>query len=283
MTRLLVTGCHGQLGRALLDEAAARELPADGCDVDTVDITDSQAVRNLLTDLRPTVVINCAAMTDVDGCETQPDRADQVNGRAVGHLAAEVASVGSLLVQVSTDYVFSGVAERPWSEEDPPAPMSAYGRSKLLGEELARKAPEHLIVRTAWLFGHGGRNFVEAILHQIEAGSRELRVVADQRGCPTYAPDLASAILDLVHTGARGTVHAVNEGATTWHGFASAIVELTESPATVRPVTTREFRRPARRPEFSVLDTTLLRSLIGRGLPGWRDALERYLEVRCAS
>ena len=283
MTRLLVTGCHGQLGRALLDEAATRDLPADGCDVDTVDITDSASVRTLLADLRPTVVINCAAMTDVDGCETQPERADEVNGRAVGHLAAEAASAGCLLVQISTDYVFSGVAERPWTEQDPPAPMSAYGRSKLLGEKLARRAPDHLIVRTAWLFGHGGRNFVEAILGQLEAGSRELRVVADQRGCPTYAPDLASAILDLVNVGARGTVHAVNDGATTWHGFASAIVELMENPAAVRPVTTREFPRPARRPEFSVLDTTLLRSLIGRGLPGWRDALERYLEVRCAS
>ncbi len=283
MTRLLVTGCHGQLGRALLDEAATRELPADGCDVDTVDITGSESVRALLTALRPTVVINCAAMTDVDGCETEPDRADEVNGQAVGHLADAAGSIDALLVQISTDYVFSGPSDRPWREEDPPTPESAYGRSKLLGEELARRAPEHLIVRTAWLFGHGGGNFVEAILRQLEGGARELRVVADQRGCPTYAPDLASAILDLVIGGARGTVHAVNEGATTWHGFASAIVELMKSPAAVRPVTTREFPRPARRPEFSVLDTTLLRSLIGRELPNWRDALERYLEARCAS
>ncbi len=283
MTRLLVTGCHGQLGRALLDEAAARELPADGCDLDTVDIADAAAVRTLLNDLRPTVVINCAAMTDVDGCETEPERADEVNGQAVGHLADSAKSVGALLVQVSTDYVFSGPSDRPWREEDPPAPMSAYGRSKLLGEELARRASEHLIVRTAWLFGHGGRNFVEAILRQLDSGARELRVVVDQSGCPTYAPDLASAILDLVKAGARGTVHAANDGATSWHGFASAIVELTDSQAVVRPVATREFPRPARRPEFSVLDTTLLRSLIGRGLPGWRDALERYLEIRCAS
>ncbi len=283
MTHLLVTGSRGQLGRALLAEAGRRGLDAEGHDLDTLDITDAGAVERLVQRLRPEVVINCAAITDVDGCESQPDLAMAVNGEAVGHLARACASAGAVLVQVSTDYVFSGETNRPWREEDPTAPLSVYGRSKLRGEEEARQTGRHLIVRTAWLFGPGGRNFVEAILGQIEAGRTRLQVVADQRGCPTYAPDLAAAILDLLEAGAEGVVHAANRGETTWHGFARAIVELAGAGVEVEPVATEAVPRPARRPRYSVLDTSRLRAILGRDLPGWWDALARYLEERCAS
>ncbi len=283
MTHLLVTGSRGQLGRALLAEAGRRGLDAEGYDLDTLDITDAGAVERLVQRLRPEVVINCAAITDVDGCESQPDLAMAVNGEAVGHLARACASAGAVLVQVSTDYVFSGETNRPWREEDPTAPLSVYGRSKLRGEEEARQTGRHLIVRTAWLFGPGGRNFVEAILGQIEAGRTRLQVVADQRGCPTYAPDLAAAILDLLEAGTEGLVHVANRGETTWHGFAQAIVELAGADVEVEPVATEGVPRPARRPRYSVLDTSRLRAILGRDLPGWRDALARYLEERCAS
>jgi dTDP-4-dehydrorhamnose reductase len=283
VTHLLVTGSRGQLGRALLAEAGRRGLDAEGYDLDTLDITDAGAVERLVQRLRPEVVINCAAITDVDGCESQPDLAMAVNGEAVGHLARACASAGAVLVQVSTDYVFSGETNRPWREEDPTAPLSVYGRSKLRGEEEARQTGRHLIVRTAWLFGPGGRNFVEAILGQIEAGRTRLQVVADQRGCPTYAPDLAAAILDLLEAGTEGLVHVANRGETTWHGFAQAIVELAGADVEVEPVATEGVPRPARRPRYSVLDTSRLRAILGRDLPGWRDALARYLEERCAS
>ncbi len=152
-----------------------------------------------------------------------------------------------------------------------------------MGESLARTARRHLVVRTAWPFGPGGRNFVEAILRQVERGVESLSVVDDQRGCPTYAPDLAAAILGLLQREARGTVHAVNEGATTWYGFARAIVARAAPGVAVRPVSSAEYPRPARRPSNSVLDTGRLRKLLGRGLPPWEDALDRYMEARCVS
>jgi len=231
---LLVTGSRGQLGRALLAVASRRGIPAAGHDVDTLDITDREAVGALVASLRPGVIVNCAAFTAVDACEEREEEAHRVNAEAVGHLAGAADAVGALLVQISTDYVFSGKDSRPVREEDPPAPLGAYGRTKLEGERRAALSAEHLIVRTAWLFGHGGNNFVEAILRQVEAGRTELAVVADQTGCPTLADDLAEAILDLVERGARGVVHAVNSGHTTWHGFASEIVRLASHIAQFR-------------------------------------------------
>jgi len=281
--RMLVTGSRGQLGAALLAEAARRGLAAEGHDLDTLDVTDPVAVERAVLRLRPSVIVNCAAMTDVDRCESEPDAAMRINGLAVGNLARAADLAGAVLVQVSTDYVFPGTGSRPWTEDDPVDPVNAYGRSKALGESLARTARRHLVVRTAWLFGPGGRNFVEAILRQVESGARALDVVADQRGCPTYAPDIAVAILGLLGLDATGTVHAVNAGSTTWHGFARAIAARTAPEVEVRPVPTEAFPRPARRPANSVLATDRLRRLLGRELPPWEDALDRYLEARCAS
>ena len=279
MTDLFVTGADGQLGRALLAAAAARGVAAEGHDLDTLDITDARAVREAISWCRPAAVINCAAFTAVDACEEREAEATAVNGDAVGHLAAACDLTDALLVQISTDYVFSGDAGRPYREEDPPAPVNAYGRGKLRGEEAAASAREHLIVRTAWLYGRGGANFVEAIRRQLEAGAGELSVVADQRGNPTFADDLAAALLGLIGAEARGVVHAVNEGETSWHGFAEEIVRRLGRSAPVRRVTSDDLGLPARRPASSVLATDRLQAVLGRPLPHWKDALGRYLEA----
>ncbi len=283
MTDLLITGSNGQLGRAVLAEAHSRGLAAEGHDLDTLDIRDAGAVRQMLERMRPAALINTAAFTAVDACETREEEAMAINGTAVGHLAAACDLTGTVLVHISTDYVFSGEMDRPYREDDPPSPLSAYGRTKLRGEELAASARDHLIVRTAWLYGVGGANFVEAIRRQIDGGATTLRVVDDQRGNPTYAADLAEAILDLVERAARGIVHVVGGGSTTWYGFAREIVRQLEAGVEVVPVATGEMPRPAPRPHNSVLDTRRLRALLGRSMPAWPGALARYLEATCAS
>jgi dTDP-4-dehydrorhamnose reductase len=247
---LLVTGSYGQLGRAVLAEAETRSIPAEGRDLDTIDITDPAAVASWITVARPRVVVNCAAYTAVDECEGHEDEARAVNATAVAHLAAACNTIGSKLIQISTDYVFDGTAGRPYREDDPVAPASAYGRTKLLGEQAARAADDHLIVRTAWLYGFGGRHFVGAIQRQIDAGNQQLRVVADQFGSPTFCGDLAAAVLDLAAVGATGTVHAANTGITSWHGFATEIAHRLGAQVEVVPVATAEFPRPARRPAY---------------------------------
>jgi len=280
---LLVTGSYGQLGKAVLVEAEARAIPAEGRDMDTIDVTDRNAVTSWIDDFHPRAVVNCAAYTAVDDCEEHEVEARAVNATAVEHLARACNATGSTLIQISTDYVFDGAATQPYNENDSVAPSSAYGRTKLLGEQATRTADDHLIVRTAWLYGLGGRHFVGAIQRQIESGNQHLRVVADQHGSPTFCDDLAAAILDLAAVGAHGTVHAVNAGITTWHGFATEIARLLGADIEIAPVGTDEFPRPARRPAYSSLDTSRLEQLIGRRLPSWQDALKRYLEATCES
>jgi len=280
---ILITGVQGQLGRALAAQCEDRRLEHDGRDIDTLDIRNPHAVDDWIRAAHPSTVINCAAFTAVDDCESNEGLALAVNGAAVGHLATACNRVGARLIQISTDYVFPGTADRPYTEDDPVAPASAYGRTKLRGEENALGAEQHLVVRTAWLFGHGGHNFVEAIRAQIDAGATRMTVVADQRGCPTYCEDLAAAILDLADSGADGIVHAVNTGDTTWHGLAAAIAGRLGADVEILPVATDELPRPAPRPPYSVLDTARLDSILGRPMPPWQDALARYLDHPCES
>jgi dTDP-4-dehydrorhamnose reductase len=279
MVDLLITGVYGQLGSALERIATARGLAVVGHDLDTLDITDPRAVEATLDRVRPKTLVNCAAYTAVDACEDDREAAFAVNAEAVGHLAEACNRVGARLVHISTDYVFAGVGSAPYTEDEPTAPTSVYGQSKLRGELQAANASSHLIVRTAWLYGRGGSNFVEAIRRQLESGNQTLRVVSDQFGSPTFADDLAEALLELDARSANGVVHAVNSGSTSWHGFASDIVRRLGRTAEVLPVTTAEFPRPAPRPAYSVLDTGRLRQLIGRDMPTWQDALGRYLEA----
>ena len=277
--KLLVTGARGQLGRAL-ERAVAREGHAFvGGDLPELDVTDRGAVLGWVARERPDAVLNCAAFTAVDAAESREAEALAVNGTAVGYLAEAADAARAVLVQVSTDYVFDGEADRAYREDNPVNPLSAYGRTKLAGELEAVRAGRHLIVRTAWLFGEGN-NFVEAILRQVAAGRDELRVVEDQVGCPTYAEDLASALLVLVARNVRGILHAVNAGATSWYGLACEIVRQRSAPVRVTPVSTADMPRPARRPRRAVLDASRMQGLLGAALPPWQDALARYLRGR---
>lgn len=275
--RLLVTGSRGQLGRALEPLAPGFGHEFVGVDLPELDITDADAVWRAVDAASPGAIVNCAAYTAVDAAESDEAKASAVNGGAVSTLADIADRHGIVLLQISTDYVFDGTAQAPIREDQETNPQSAYGRTKLAGEVAAARARRHLIVRTAWLYGEGA-NFVGAVRRQLDGGNRVLRVVADQAGCPTYAEDLASGLLRLLGAGAEGVVHAVNSGSTTWYGFAREIVRLLGSDAEVVPISTAEMPRPARRPAYSVLDTSRLAALIGAPLPPWQDAIARYLE-----
>jgi len=267
------------LGVALRRRFARADVPGGEViwtDVRELDITDAGAVERFVRDRRPRVILNCAALTDVDGCEARRDEAFRVNGDGVRHLARAAAAAGSLLVQISTDFVFAGDADRPYREDDPTGPRCVYGRSKLAGEQAARTAPEHLIVRTAWLYGPGGRNFVRAICDRADAGE-PLRVVGDQMGCPTSTHDLAEALVRLLTAGARGTVHACGGQRASWCEFARAIVDLRSPGLPVEEIRSADLKRPAARPAFSVLDCSRLQEWTGYQLPGFGESLPAYL------
>ncbi len=273
---MLVVGAKGMLGQDLM-----RTLTGEvrGVDIDEIDITSFESVRRVLLTLRPAVVINAAAYTDVDGCETNQELAMQVNGEGVAHLALTCREIGAKLVQVSTDYVFDGSKNSPWLEDDPMNPLSVYGESKLAGELNASLVPEHLIVRTQWLYGLGGKNFVETML-RLAGDKKELSVVDDQIGSPTWTVDLALAIKALVEKGCSGTYHAANAGSCSWNEFARAIFAAAGVDVTVKPMSTAELGRPATRPLYSVLDCGKLTRDTGFAPEPWQEALGKYLQAR---
>lgn len=280
--RWIVTGAGGQLGSCL----AARLRASGGDEVvpldrAALDVTDAAELRRVVRELAPDLVANAAAMTQVDRCETETDAAEAANATAPRVLAETCHEIGARLIHVSTDYVFDGTGATPYREDDPVGPRSAYGRTKLSGEEGVRAAlPDALIVRTAWVFGPG-RNFVrtmlEAAARRLRGDAPELRVVDDQRGSPTYADDLARAILALVESGGTGTYHVANAGVATWWDLARAAIDIWGHPELpIARVRTEDFPRPAPRPSWSVLD-------IGRAeragvtMRPWREALQAYL------
>ncbi|MDI6631748.1 MAG: dTDP-4-dehydrorhamnose reductase, partial [Thermoanaerobacteraceae bacterium] len=245
-----------------------------------LDIVSEAAVAEALREYRPRVIVNCAAYTDVDGAEEDPRRAFLVNALAVKQLAALCRVEGIKLVHVSTDYIFDGTKGEPYRVYDPPGPVNRYGESKWWGESALREVGgDYLVVRISWLFGPGGRHFVNTVLREAEAG-KVMKVVDDQYGCPTYAPDAARAIADLIAVGAQGTFHATNAGETTWYRFAWAVLEFSGIKARLEPCATEDFPRPARRPRYTVLDDFPLKEVIGYRLPPWEDALRRYLAER---
>jgi len=274
----LITGAGGMLGHDLQHELASRGEPLAALNRVDLDVTDSRRVNAIVAEHAPDVILNCAAYTKVDLAETEEAAANAINGSAVELLAMAANEAGALLVQVSTDFVFDGRRRAPYEVTDATGPLSAYGRSKLLGEVAATHAKEHLIVRTSWLFGTHGPNFVEAIRGQIRKGTNPLRVVADQQGRPTYTPHLARAILRLVHGSARGIIHYADADACSWFDFARAIAE--GSGIDVEPVTSEQFPRPARRPAYSVLSTERYERLTGVAPDSWREGLHEYLAQR---
>ncbi len=276
----LITGAGGMLGTDLRDELASRGEDVVALSRTGLDVTDSRAVSACIGEHAPSVVVNCAAYTKVDQAEIEESAAKQLNGSAVELIAVAANEVGATLVHVSTDFVFDGSGTTPYEPDAETNPLSAYGRSKLLGEIAAAHANEHLIVRTSWLFGAHGPNFVEAIRNQIRKGTNPLRVVADQRGRPTYTPHLARALVNLAKAGARGIVHYADADECTWFDFASAIVEESGAGVDVHPITTDEFPRPAKRPAYSVLSTESYERLTGAAPESWREGLREYLRRR---
>jgi dTDP-4-dehydrorhamnose reductase len=275
--RTLIFGGTGMLGSALVAELRRRSRPALGLSHAQGDITDPDDLRSWMRSFRPQVVINCAAFTKVDDCEEREEHAGRINGEAVAEVAAAVDEAGAKLIQISTDYVFDGTATEPYAEDAVTGPRSAYGRSKLLGEENALAHPRNLVVRVSWLFGPGGPNFVATMLRLMASGHRTLRVVDDQVGGPTYTVYLARALADLAATDAAGIVHYQNQPPVSWYGFTREIVRLWDPEVEVLPVTSNEFPRPAPRPAYSVLDVSRCEQLLGRPAESWSAGLAEYL------
>jgi dTDP-4-dehydrorhamnose reductase len=281
LARWLITGAGGMVGTDLRDALALRDEPVAALTKNDLDITDSRHVSACVAEVRPDVIVNCAAYTKVDQAEAEESIANAINGSAVELLATAANEVGALLVQISTDFVFDGKKREPYEINDPTNPLSAYGRSKFLGETAARHAEKHVIVRTSWLFGLNGPNFVKAIRRQVDLGTTPLRVVNDQRGRPTYTPHLAEAILRIVANDARGVVHYADAEECTWYDFACAIAP----EAKIVPISTDEFPRPAARPAYSVLSTERYERITGVTPASWREGLRDYLhasETRCS-
>jgi dTDP-4-dehydrorhamnose reductase len=275
--RILLTGGGGQLAHELVDVAAASGHEIRPTDRDQCDITDLDAVRATLEEVAPDVLINCAAWTHVDGAESNADDAYRVNALGPRVLATACALRDVLLVHISTDYVFDGAASSPIDEWQVPGPRSVYGASKLAGEnEIRALARRHQVVRTSWLYGRPGPNFVLTML-RAAGEDRPLRVVSDQIGSPTWTGHLAPALLRLASRDLPGTYHLTNSGAVSWHGFAEAILAGAGRSVEVTPVSTSEYSTPAPRPAYSVLDNRMWRLLGERALPDWRDGLSAYL------
>jgi dTDP-4-dehydrorhamnose reductase len=283
----LVLGAAGQLGTALVLRLGERGLPCEARD-SRLDVADAAALRAELAAIRPEVVLNAAAYTDVDGCERDPARAEAVNARAPGALAALCGELGSRLLHVSTDYVFDGGAAAPLREDAAVAPLSNYGASKLAGERAVLAAsPDFVVVRTSWVFGRG-RNFIASVRARAETVLRDpaagpLRIVDDQVGSPTYAEDLAGGLLDLLERRGRGLYHLANRGAASRLELARFALQVLDerdgaglADLEIQPVKTVDFPLPAQRPLYTVLDCARARAL-GVELRPWQDAVRAYL------
>lgn len=276
--KILVTGAKGMLGTKLM--AVLHDHDITGLDKDDLDITDEKAVAKALSFYKPEVIINSAAFTKVDECETKTDPAFSVNAKGPENLAGICKKEGTKLVHISTDYVFDGTGTSPYLETDKTNPVSIYGKSKLAGEEKIRALmDDYLIVRTEWLYGENGPNFIETIL-RIAGEKDELRVVNDQRGAPTYTKDLALAVKALIENNCRGTYHAANSGSCTWYDFAVEILKLNGLDKKIVPITTEEIARPAKRPAFSVFNCNKLKADTGFVLRDWKEALTEYMAGR---
>ena len=277
--RILITGANGQLGFDLQRTLASHELVL--MDLPAFDLTKSSCEEQVAS-AQSDLVIHAAAYTDVDGAEHQPDLAMAVNAQGTEWVARGTAKAKARLISISTDYVFDGLKRTPYLESDPPNPLSAYGKSKLEGERRAlTHCPNALVVRTSWLYGTHGKNFVKTMM-RLAVEQPELRVVADQRGCPTNAADLAQALAQMLRVNMRGIVHATGTGDCTWYELASAIVSAMGRQNPIHPITTAEAGRRAARPGYSVLANRVLKQS-GITLPHWRDSLVQFVKSAAAS
>lgn len=299
--KIALIGANGMLAQAV--QAVATEFSQIYCfDLPDFDMTNRELVLSALKELSPEIIINCAAFTDVDGCETQEELASQVNGDAVGFLVDAAIATGAILVHISTDYVFPGTGRSPLCEDDQVAPESAYGRTKLLGEQaiLNSHLKKYFILRTSWLYGAGGNNFVETII-RLSKERETLGIVSDQIGSPTYTADLANAIWTLVSPltthnspvtaspspviAPYGIYHFSNEGICSWYDFAVDIVDKARQQGEnlkikeIAPIKTEDYPLPAPRPAYSVLSKDKIKA-VGVLVPAWQESLQKYLEER---
>jgi dTDP-4-dehydrorhamnose reductase len=277
--KILVTGAGGMLAADLVPVLRSGMHEVVALDRARLDVTDADQVRAVITAERPGVVIHCAAYTNVDGAEADPDTAFRVNRDGARFVAEACQEVGATMVYVSTDYVFDGENDKPWEVDDPPRPLGVYGKSKLEGELAVRRTlPAHFVVRTSWLYGHGGKNFVDT-MRKLGREKPELAVVNDQVGSPTWTLPLSEAIAALVATTRYGVYHLTGSGQCTWYDLTKKIMALEGLPTTVKPITTAELGRPAPRPRYSVLSAKALQIPGVTPLPAWEDSLARYLAL----
>lgn len=277
--RIFITGSKGQLGTELT-ETFLRETDhiVEGHDRDTLDITDYSAVLNDISAFKPDVVINGAAYTNVDGCETDYINANAVNCIGAMYVARAAEAVGAKLVHISTDFVFDGKKDSPYFEYDATNPLSVYGKTKLSGEQAVRnECKKHFIVRTSWLYGKYGNNFVKTMI-KLGKQNDSISVVTDQIGSPTYVTDLIQMLLKMIHTDIYGTFHFSNTGVCSWNGFAKEIFRLSGLSVDVKDTTAKEFVRPAARPSYSVMDTSLVQASMNYEIRSWQSALEAFLD-----
>lgn len=287
MKKILITGSKGQVGRALNDLFQNLEKKDDykiwntTRNIDptgeyiTLDITKEDQVVSVIEKYQPDIVINCAAHTGVDLCETQEEEAYKSNALGPAYLAKEVEKIGGVLVHISTDYVFDGTSNKPYTEEDPVGPCSVYGKTKLQGEEYVKKyCSKYFILRIAWVYGEG-KNFVKTMLRLSETMDT-IRVVNDQHGQPTSAMEVARAIYALINTNEYGVYHVTCEGETTWYDFAKVIFDLANKSIEVIPITSDEYKTPAKRPSYSVLDNKNLRLRLNYEMKHWKEAFLEY-------
>lgn len=288
MKKILVTGCNGQLGRAIRKEYAGSDVEfvntdvTEGEGVKALDITDVDAVLKMVEETKPEVIINCAAHTNVDACETQWDLAYKINAIGPRNLSIAASKAGAKMIHVSTDYVFEGNGTRPYTEFDEPNPVSAYGKTKLEGENFVKAfADKYFILRTAWLYGEG-KNFVKTMLCLAETHD-EVSVVSDQLGSPTSAVELAKMIHYLEPTENYGVFHATCEGDTNWAEFAEAIFKRAGKNTKVNHVTSEQYAKmnpaSANRPAYSILDNYMLRLTSDFRMADWQDALDVYMKT----
>ncbi|RCX29135.1 dTDP-4-dehydrorhamnose reductase [Bacillus sp. AG236] len=276
--RVLITGANGQLGKELVELFNEKGFEVYGFGRDKMDITNQAQVEEIIGGVKPNIVLHSAAHTQVDLAESEPEQAFSINAYGTRNVAVAAEAAGAKLVYVSTDYVFDGTNDEPYNEFSPTSPLGVYGKSKLAGEQFVRDLhSKFFIVRTSWVYGKHGANFVKTML-KLGEERKELSVVADQIGCPTYTLDLAHAILELVDTQKYGVYHVSNSGSCSWYEFAKEIFEISEMKVQVSPCTTADFPRPAARPANSVFEHRSIKLNNFSSIRHWKEALSSFLK-----
>jgi dTDP-4-dehydrorhamnose reductase len=277
--KILLTGAKGMLGTDVAKRLKTLGMDFLGVDIDELDITDEAAVHAFISDYKPNAIIHCAAYTAVDKAEDEPDLCMQVNAKGTENLARVCREINAAMLYISTDYVFSGEGEMPYETDSPKAPLSVYGKSKLAGEEaVLQHLDKFYIVRVSWVFGQNGNNFVKTMLRLAETKD-EINIVGDQIGSPTYTVDLVVLLCDMIVSEKYGVYHATNEGFCSWAEFAEEIMKISGSSCSVNPIMTEQYPTKATRPRNSRLSKRSLDEAGFERLPGWGEALKRYLNL----